>query len=61
VRLDADKVRTGLIYMAEQLPDAVNAVRAQAQKERLDNAIIGRLADQLIARAKDCVRLLQET
>jgi serine/threonine-protein kinase HipA len=47
--------------MAEQLPDAVNAVRAQAQKERLDNAIIGRLADQLIARAKDCVRLLQET
>jgi serine/threonine-protein kinase HipA len=61
VRLDADKVRTGLIHMAEQLPDAVNAVRAQAQKEGLDNAIIGRLADQLIARAKDCVRLLQET
>lgn len=52
VRLDADKVRTGLIYMAEQLPDAVNAVRAQAEKEGLDNAIIGRLPDQLIARAQ---------
>ncbi|WP_377789090.1 hypothetical protein [Bradyrhizobium sp. GCM10028915] len=47
-----------LICMAEQLPDIVAAVRKQAQKDGLDNAIIGRLADHLIARAKQCRRLL---
>ncbi|OSJ19271.1 serine/threonine protein kinase [Bradyrhizobium canariense] len=57
-RLDPDKVIAGLICMAEQLPDIVAAVRKQAQKDGLDNAIIGRLADHLIARAKQCRRLL---
>lgn len=57
-RLDPDKVIAGLNSMAEQLPDIVTAVRAQAQKDGLDNAIIGRLAEQLIARAMQCRRLL---
>ncbi|WP_377827934.1 type II toxin-antitoxin system HipA family toxin [Bradyrhizobium lupini] len=57
-RLDPDKVVAGLISMAEQLPDIVAAVRKQAQKDGLDNAIIGRLADHLIARANQCRRLL---
>lgn len=57
-RLDPDKVIAGLFSMAEQLPDIVAAVREQAQKDGLDNAIIGRLAEHLIARAKQCRRLL---
>jgi serine/threonine-protein kinase HipA len=57
-RLDPDKVVAGLISMAEQLPDIVTDVRAQAQKDGLDNAIIGRLAEHLIARAVQCRRLL---
>jgi len=55
-RLDADKVRAALVDMAEQLPDFVTTVRAQAKKDGLNNAIINRLAAQLIARAKDCAR-----
>jgi serine/threonine-protein kinase HipA len=54
--LDADKVRAALVDMAEQLPDFVTAVQAQAKKDGLNNAIVGRLATQLIIRAKDCVR-----
>ncbi|MBI5323055.1 type II toxin-antitoxin system HipA family toxin [Bradyrhizobium sp.] len=57
-RLDPDKVIAGLISMAEQLPDVVSAVRAQVQKDGLDNAIIGRLAEQLTARAQQCHRQL---
>ncbi|WP_128931923.1 type II toxin-antitoxin system HipA family toxin [Bradyrhizobium zhanjiangense] len=60
-RLDADKMRAALIQMAEQLPDFITAARARAQKEGLDNAIIGRLADRLIARAQACERLLKGT
>ncbi|MGY4430670.1 hypothetical protein ACVWWO_003147 [Bradyrhizobium sp. F1.13.1] len=59
-RLDPDKVIAGLIAMAEQLPDIVTAVRKQAQKDGLDNAIIGHLAEHLIARAGQCRRLLGE-
>jgi serine/threonine-protein kinase HipA len=54
--LDADKVRAALVDMAEQLPDFVTAVQAQAKKDGLNNAIVGRLATQLIIRAKNCVR-----
>jgi serine/threonine-protein kinase HipA len=60
-RLDADRIRIGFIRMAEQLPDFVIAVQAQAQRDGLDHVIIGRLAKQLIARAKDCARRLKET
>jgi serine/threonine-protein kinase HipA len=60
-RIDADELIAELRSMAGQLPDMVAAVRVQAQKEGLDNAIIGRLATQLIARAKECERLLKGT
>lgn len=57
-RLDPDKVLARLISMAEQFPDVVSAVRAQVQKDGLDNAIIGRVAEQLTARAQQCHRQL---
>jgi serine/threonine-protein kinase HipA len=60
-RIDADELIAELRSMAGQLPDMAAAVRVQAQKEGLDNAIIGRLATQLIARAKECERLLKGT
>ena len=60
MRFDADKVRAGLTKMAEQLPDLVTNVHSQAKKDGLDNATVGRLAKELIARAKDCVRRLGE-
>ena len=47
--------------MAGQLPDFVSSVQAQAKKEGLDNAIIGRFAKDLIARAKDRDRVLKGT
>ncbi len=54
--LDADRVRAALVDMAAQIPDFVTAVQAQAKKDGLNNAIVGRLATQLIIRAKNCVR-----
>jgi serine/threonine-protein kinase HipA len=57
-RLDPDKAIAGLISLAEQLPDIVSSVQAQARKDGLDNAIIRRLAEHLIARAQKCHRLL---
>lgn len=57
-RLDADKVIASLTSMAEQLPDNVTTVCTEAKKQGLDNAIIARLAEQLIARTKDCQRFL---
>jgi serine/threonine-protein kinase HipA len=60
MRFDAGKVRDRLIQMAEQLPDLVTEVHAQAQKDGLDNATVGRLAKNVIARAKDCLRRLSE-
>jgi serine/threonine-protein kinase HipA len=58
-RFDADKVIGGLNSLAERLPDNVTAVCATAQAEGLDNAIIKRLAAQLVARAQDCQRALK--
>lgn len=57
-RLDADKVIASLTSMAEQLPDNVTTVCTEAKKQGLNNAIIARLAEQLIARTKDCQRFL---
>jgi serine/threonine-protein kinase HipA len=57
-RVDTDEMVERLIFMTEQLPDIVADARMQAKDEGLDNAIIERLAPQLIARAKDCQRLL---
>jgi hypothetical protein len=44
--------------MAEQIPDAVNAIRRRAQQEGLEHAIIERHARQLIERAKVCRQAL---
>jgi serine/threonine-protein kinase HipA len=57
-RVDADEVIAGLILMAQQLPDTLTAVCGRAKQEGLDNAVIGRLAAQLIARSKECERVL---
>lgn len=57
-RLDPNKVIAGLISMAKRLPDVVSDVRAQAQTDGLGNAIVGRLAELLIARDRRCRRLL---
>jgi serine/threonine-protein kinase HipA len=59
-RFNADKVIAGLTSLAELLPDNATDVCSAAQVEGLDNTIIKRLAAQLIARAKDCQRILKE-
>jgi serine/threonine-protein kinase HipA len=61
VRADADELVEALISMAKQLPDEVSAARALARKEGLNNALIDRLAAQLIDRAHECQRLLGDT
>lgn len=57
-RLDPDKVIGGLSSMAELIPDSIPDVCATARAAGLENAIIERLAKKLIARAKDCLRIL---
>jgi serine/threonine-protein kinase HipA len=47
-----------LISVANRLPDELNAVRLLAREQGLTNAIVERLATQLIARAGNCGRLL---
>ncbi|UFW51166.1 MULTISPECIES: type II toxin-antitoxin system HipA family toxin [Bradyrhizobium] len=60
-RADADVVTATLISMAGQIPDLVNDIRARAQKEGLENAVIERLAAALTKRAQDCERVLKGT
>jgi serine/threonine-protein kinase HipA len=57
-RLDADELIEALIAMTKRLPDEATAARLQARAEGLTNAIIERLAAQLIARAEQCTKLL---
>ena len=56
MRINADELVELLISMAEQLPYEVNAARAR--EEGLDDAVIERLATQLVKRANECRRLL---
>jgi serine/threonine-protein kinase HipA len=58
VRVEADELVELLASMAKQLPDEVNAARTRAREEGLDEAIIERLATQLIERAGECGRSL---
>jgi len=60
-RADADVVIGTLISMAGQIPGLVNDIRARAQKEGLENAVIERLATALTKRAQECERLLKGT
>jgi serine/threonine-protein kinase HipA len=59
-RVDEGAVIEALNIMIKHLPDDVQAVRARAHEERLDNQVIDRLADRLIERAKNCQRMLGE-
>ncbi|WP_018320341.1 type II toxin-antitoxin system HipA family toxin [Bradyrhizobium sp. WSM2793] len=61
MRADADVVIGTLISMAGHIPNLVNDIRARAQKEGLENAVIERLATALTKRAQDCERLLKGT
>jgi serine/threonine-protein kinase HipA len=56
--VNADTLIEGLIAMAKQLPDEINAARVRARKEGLAAANIERLTARLIERAGDCLRLL---
>jgi serine/threonine-protein kinase HipA len=58
VRLDAEALIARLRAMAEQLPDEVSRVRAQALEAGLDESIIDRLAARLTERAHESQRLL---
>lgn len=58
VRIDFDQFVDVLISMAKRLPDEVTAARATARERGLNNALIERLATQLIDRARQCQRLL---
>ncbi|MCP3392387.1 type II toxin-antitoxin system HipA family toxin [Bradyrhizobium sp. CCGB12] len=60
-RVDADELTATLVSMAAQIPDLVTDIRARAQKDGLENAVIGRLAKALSTRAKDSERLLKRT
>ncbi len=61
VRADVDQLVEALISMAKQLPDEVAAARSHAREEGLTNALVERLATQLIDRAHECQRLLGDT
>jgi serine/threonine-protein kinase HipA len=61
VRTNADQLVEVLISMAKHLPDEVAAARALAREEGLNNALIDRLAQQLIDRAHECQRSLGDT
>ena len=61
VRTNADQLVEVLISMAKHLPDEVASARVLAREEGLDNALIDRLAKQLIDRAHECHRLLGGT
>ncbi len=60
-RVDVDHLVEVLISMAKQLPDEVATARSHVREEGLDNALVDRLATQLIERAHECQRLLGDT
>lgn len=57
-RIEPDQLIAGLAFMADRLPDQVNAVRARAREEGLNSPIIEQLAAKLIERAGECERKL---
>jgi serine/threonine-protein kinase HipA len=59
--VDADELVGALASMAKQLPDEVSAARRRAREEGLDEAIVERLASQLVERAVQCRRMLAST
>jgi serine/threonine-protein kinase HipA len=59
IRIDADELIDRLTAMTKQLPDEVSAVCAGARAQGLKSILIDRLAEQLVARAGTCRRLLE--
>ncbi|NYG45266.1 serine/threonine-protein kinase HipA [Bradyrhizobium sp. IAR9] len=58
-RVNADVLIATLISMFGQIPDLVADIRARAQKEGLENAVIERFATALGTRAKYCEHVLK--
>ncbi|MBB4363055.1 serine/threonine-protein kinase HipA [Bradyrhizobium sp. CIR18] len=58
-RVNADVLIATLISMSGQIPDLVADIRARAQKEGLENAVIERFATALGTRAKYCEHVLK--
>lgn len=52
--LDPDQVVGRVVRMTELLPEAVSEVRQRAESDGLTHELVGRLADQLWARAEEC-------
>jgi len=60
MRVDVGKAINELDFMIKYLPDDVNALRARAHEDGLDNDVVDRLAARLIERANHCRRMLEE-
>jgi serine/threonine-protein kinase HipA len=54
-----EEVLANLRTAAEAMPDHVTAIQKRANRQGLVHPIIGRLSENLIARAKECQRLLR--
>lgn len=59
MRVAPDELIELLVSMAKQIPDEVNAARARAREDGLKDAVIERLATQLVKRARQCQRMLE--
>jgi serine/threonine-protein kinase HipA len=58
VRFEEGRLISRLGEMAEQLPDAVSAIRRNARHEGLGQPIVERLEERIIARASECQNAL---
>ncbi len=60
MRIAPDELIELLVSTAKQIPDEVNAAtRVRASEEGLKEAVIKRLATQLVKRAHECQRMLE--
>ena len=58
VRVDEGRLIDRLVAMAEQMPDAITAIRAAARHDGLDQPVVERLEARLVERAKECGKAL---
>ncbi len=59
-RVNSDALIARLSSMAKQLPDELTAARKRTSEQGLKGAIVARLATQLIERAAECQRILEQ-
>jgi serine/threonine-protein kinase HipA len=57
--LNADEVLANVRASAEAMPDHLSATRKRMKAEGLTHTIINRLSEKILARAKECRRLLK--